>query len=296
MKNFRIQLCIKSIKLILVSSTFEIIIQTVYFVSFFIISLLFISNFQYLKPYDLGNILKYNFNKNDQFKLIKNKADFFQFLQHIVNQLYLYDPNNLKYYIPFGSIRLKKISNKYCFNNIDNRVCSNSECTYYYLQKLFQGNLHCTQNNEKTVIQYSNFAKIFQGDYFKYDFLKDGENFDFIIDDYSSSTKLTEIQNFVNNDNEIKFLGILFNVYFPLEEYYGSVIYGLEMTSSKGANFYDINYKENFSILKNFFDSPFLFVFFNLIFLVDCSLFGIKIIYEMNVKLDFQIILLDSLN
>jgi len=292
---------IKYIKLCIISAQYEIVVNLVYILTFFLLIFQFISQGKYFSNYELRRMISLDFQEST-FLQIETELDFLSYLDTLVYDLYQYDPSNkenrIPIYIPLGNIRLKKysMSADYCSNIINKfatkeytstsetvEVISNiyedsdSKCGYSY----FGG-----KNSEYFSSKYRKLQKTYMGQYSSYKLYTTGENLDFNIDDYVYDQN--KITKFITDDKDIKFIAILFNLYFPQNENYATVIAGVEVI-----NQFSFPYKIfNSSVLKkqDFHDIYFLVVY--ILFSIAVALNIIKLFYEMNVKFIFSVHLL----
>ena len=67
------------------------------------------------------------------------------------------------------------------------------------------------------------------GKYSTYNLYTDGLNLDFTIEDY-----IKDQNKFIDfiNDNDLKFIALIFNLYFPVSKNYATVIIGLEIINN----------------------------------------------------------------
>ena len=283
------------IKLFLVSPIYEIISNILYIISFFLLSFQLISKGKHFSNYQLNSLLSSYLNEQS-FKSIQTPSQFLSYLDSSLNTLYNIDPNSIPAIIPYGAIRLKKYSNnhKYCTEQINyNKQCSNSlcaietlnsiykhkgnKCGYKYKSKLMDKELNSSPKDSL----YLNMVKDFEGKYSLYNLVTEGQNIDFSIDEYNTVEMKEKIEMFIN-DNDMKFIAILINVYFPLSENYGFVIAGIEMV-----NYFTFPYQIFSSTVFNLYnikDSTFLVSF--IIFTISVALNIIKFFLEVNIQCD----------
>ena len=290
---------IKYLKLCIVSPAYEILINLSIIVLFFTISFLIQSQGIQMTNYQLTELISDTFQEQ-KFREIKNKIDYYDYINFLVDKLYEYDPtnhdNSIPYYIPYGAIRLKKFSNTECnekFNELKNSgiVCSTDECTLELLTD-FYDNKKCGSSFLRKAGDISNasrleFARRFEGKYSSYNLVKEGVNLDFTIDEYYSNindTKTFIESNFVGNDDDIKFIALLFNVYFPYDDSHAIIIAGIEMINSH-TDFNEPFFIFNSSILNKMENKNKGFYVVLILYLIAVVLDFIKIIYEMNIKL-----------
>ena len=290
---------IKYIKLCIVSPAYEIIINLSIIVLFFIISFLIQSQGIQMTNYQLTELISNTF-KEEEFRVIKTKEEFYNYIEFLVNKLYEYDPvnneNSIPYYIPYGAIRIKKFSNKGCTPKYQElkesgKICETDECTLELLTD-FYNTKDCGSAFQRSTGDISNssrieFARRFEGKYSSYNLVKEGQNLDFTIDEYYSenpnNTK-NYIKEFVGNDDDIKFIAILFNVYFPYDDSHAITIAGIEMINSH-VEFNEPYIIFNSSILNKMENKNKGFYAVLILYCIATILSFIKIIYEMNVKL-----------
>ena len=290
---------IKYIKLCIVSPAYEIIINLSIIVLFFTISFLIQSQGIQMTNYQLTELISDTF-KEQEFRAIKTKNDYYLYIEFLVNKLYEYDPvnneNSIPYYIPYGSIRLKKFSNIGCKDKYkelkeSGQICTTDKCTLDLLTD-FYNTKKCGLAFSNSVGDVSNssrieFARRFEGKYSSYNLVKEGINLDFTIDEYyqenENNTK-NYIREFVGNDDDIKFIALLFNVYFPYDDSHAIIIAGIEMINSH-VDFNEPYIIFNSSILNKMENKNKGFYAVLILYSIAIVLSFIKIIYEMNIKL-----------
>jgi hypothetical protein len=266
---------------------------------FFTISFLIQSQGIQMTNYQLTELVSDTFGEQ-QFRAIQSKNDYYNYIEDLVKRLYEYNPlgkqNSIPYYIPYGAIRLKKFSNKKCqdkYNElkVSGKTCTTDKCTIDLLTDFYE-NKSCGYSFISTEGDISNvsrieFARKFEGKYASYNLVKEGINLDFTIDEYYASipnnTKAF-IEEFVGNDDDIKFIALLFNVYFPYDDSHAIIIAGIEMVNSHN-NFNEPYFIFNSSILNKMENKDKGFFLVLLLYLIAVILAFLKIIYEMNVKL-----------
>ena len=288
---------IKYIKLCIVSPAYEIIINLSIIVLFFTISFLIQSQGIQMTNYQLTELISDTFKEQD-FRSIKTKQEYYNYIKFLVDKLYEYDPpnndNSIPYYIPYGAIRLKKFSNKGCidkYNELRNINCQTDECTLDLLNN-FYSNKECgasfiREKGDITNASKIEFARRFEGKYSSYNLVKEGINLDFTIDEYYAninSTKDFIETTFIESDDDIKFIALLFNVYFPYDDSHAIIIAGIEMINSH-VNFNEPFFIFNSSILNKMENKNKGFYVVLILYAIVVALSFIKIIYEMNVKL-----------
>ena len=289
---------IKYIKLCIISPAYDIIINLLIILFFFIMAFLIQSQGIQLTNYQLTELVSDTF-KEQEFRSIKTKNDYYSYIDFLVNKLYEYDPvnndNSIPYYMPYGAIRLKKFSNSECnakFNELVNRkeICNTDECTLKLLTEFYSdnncGKIFSGEKGDKSNSPFINIARKFEGKYTRYDLEKEGRNLDFTIDEYYApnvnNTKKF-IKQFVGNDNDIKFIALLFNVYFPYDDSYAIIIAGIEMINSH-VDFNEPYFIFNSSILNKVENKNKGFIAVLILYMIAAVLNFIKVIYEMNVK------------
>ena len=235
---------IKYIKLCIISAQYEIIVNLIYILSFFLFVFQFVSQGKYFSNYELRRMISNDFEEST-FLNISNQSDFLSYLDFLVFQLYQYDPSNhgnkIPIYNPLVNIRLKKYSNngskcksiiskyttqKYIKTDDTIRTLydiyadSDSFCGYTY-----DGGYNSDFYNSK----YRKLEKKFMGKYSSYYLYSKGQNLDFNIDGYTQN--LTSIHDFIINDKDIKFIAIIFNLYFPQNDNYATILAVIEMVN-----------------------------------------------------------------
>ena len=290
---------IKYIKLCIISPAYDITINILIIILFFIISFLIQSQGIQLNNYQLTEMVSDIF-KESTFRSIKAKSDYYNYIEFLVNKLYEYDPlnnhNSIPYYIPYGGIRLKKFSNTECtskFNELkqSGRVCTTDECTLQLLNEFYSdkkcGRLFNEVNERESKAAFAFLARRFEGKYSSYDLENEGKNLDFTIDEYyASNTNNTKafINEYIGNDDDIKFIALLFNVYFPYDDSYAIIIAGIEMINSH-IEFNEPYFIFNSSILNKVEIKNVGFFVILILYMIAAVLNFIKVIYEMNIKL-----------
>ena len=292
--------CIKHIKLCIVSPAYEIIVNLAIIVLFFAISFLIQSQGIQMTNYQLTELISETF-KEQEFRSIKTKNDYYRYIEFLVNKLYEYDPvnneNSIPYYIPYGAIRLKKFSNINCrekYNELkeNGTICLTDECTLNLLTDFYNtkkcGSAFSNSKGDKSNASRIEFARRFEGKYSSYNLVKEGINLDFTIDEYyeEDNTNNTKnyIKEFVGNDDDIKFIALLFNVYFPYDDSHAIIIAGIEMINSH-VEFNEPYFIFNSSILNKMESKNKGFFAVLILYLIAIIFSFIKIIYEMNIKL-----------
>ena len=288
---------VKYVKLCIVSPAYEIIINLSIIILFFVMSFLIQSQGIQMTNYQLTELISETF-KEKYFREIKSKNDFYDYIKFIVDKLYEFNPsandNSIPYYIPYGAIRLKKFSNIGCvekYNEIkQNGACSNDQCTLNLLKDFYKTK-NCGEafSNSKGDVSNSSrieFARRFEGKYSSYNLVKEGTNFDFTIDEYyaSSDSAKDYIETFIGDDDDIKFVALLFNVYFPYDDSHAITIAGIEMINSYN-NFNEPYFIFNSSILNKMENKNKGFFAVLILYSIAVGFSLIKIIYEMNIKL-----------
>ena len=292
---------IKYIKLCIISAQYEIIVNLIYIISFFLFVFNFVSQGNYFSNYELRRMISSDFEESTFLK-ISNQSDFLSYLDFLVYQLYQYDPSNhgnkIPIYIPLGNIRLKKYSNNpsKCSSIIQKYAThpyTNTDETISTLYDIYSdsdsncGNKYDGgENSEFYNSKYRKLEKKFMGKYSSYYLYSKGQNLDFNIDEYTEN--ITLITDYIINDKDIKFIAIIFNLYFPQNDNYATIIAGIEMV-----NQFSFPYKIfNSSILKKQdFSHVYLLIPF-ILFSISVALNIIKLLYEMNVKFIFSVHLL----
>ena len=290
---------IKYIKLCIVSPAYEILINLSIIALFFAISFLIQSQGIQMTNYQLTELISNVFDEKS-FRNIKTKNDYYNYITFLVDKLYEYDPMNhqksIPYYIPYGAIRLKKFSNTDCkdkYNELkeSGKICTTDECTLELLNNFYK-NKKCGASFSRSEGDISNasrieFARRFEGKYSSYNLVKEGINLDFTIDEYyenNPNNTQTFIQEFIGNDDDIKFVALLFNVYFPYDDSHAIIIAGIEMINSH-FDFNEPYFIFNSSILNKMENKDKGFYAVLILYFIAVVLALIKIIYEMNIKL-----------
>ena len=290
---------IKYIKLCIVSPAYEIIINLSIIVLFFVMSFLIQSQGIQMTNYQLTELISDTFQEQ-RFKSIKTKNDFYNYIEMLVNKLYEYDPvnnqNSIPYYIPYGAIRLKKFSNLGCaekYRQLKNSrtICTTDQCTLDLLKDFYEtkecGEAFSNPKGDVSNTSRIEFARRFEGKYSSYNLVKEGINLDFTIDEYyedSTNNTKTFIPHFIGDDDDIKFVALLFNVYFPYDDSHAITIAGIEMINSH-VEFNEPYFIFNSSILNKMENKNKGFFAVLILYSIAVAFSLIKNIYEMNVKL-----------
>ena len=290
---------IKYIKLCIVSPAYEIIINLSIIVLFFVMSFLIQSQGIQMTNYQLTELISDTFQE-ETFKSIKTKNDFYNYIEILVNKLYEYDPvnnqNSIPYYIPYGAIRLKKFSNIGCaekYNQLKNSgtICTTDQCTLDLLKDFYEtkecGEAFSNSKGDVSNTSRIEFARRFEGKYSSYNLVKEGINLDFTIDEYyedSTNNTRTFIPHFIGDDDDIKFVALLFNIYFPYDDSHAITIAGIEMINSH-VEFNEPYFIFNSSILNKMENKNKGFFAVLILYSIAVAFSLIKNIYEMNVKL-----------
>ena len=292
---------VKYIKLCIISAQYEILVNLTYIISFFLFVFNFVSQGNYFSNYELRRMISSDFDESTFLK-IETQSDFLSYLDFLVYQLYQYDPSNngnkIPIYIPLGNIRLKKYSNdpskcSSIISRIANKPYINTDDTIKTLYDIYADSASfCGDtydggiNSEYYNSKYRKLEKKFMGKYSSYYIYSKGQNLDFNIDGYTQN--FTSIHDFIINDKDIKFIAIIFNLYFPQNDNYATILAGIEMV-----NQFSFPYKIfNSSILKK---QDFGYVYLlipYILFSISVALNVIKLLYEMNVKFIFSVHLL----
>ena len=292
---------IKYIKLCIISPAYDIIINLLMILFFFIIAFLIQSQGIQLTNYQLTELISDTF-KESEFRSIKTKNEYYSYIDFLVNKLYEYDPvnndNSIPYYMPYGAIRLKKFSNSECnekFEELINRGtdCHTDECTLEVLSRFYSdkkcGKIFSGAKGDKSNSPFIGLARPFEGKYSKYNLEKQGINLDFTIDEYyapNSNNTREFIKEFIGNDKDIKFIAILFNVYFPYDDSYAITIAGIEMINSH-VELNEPYFIFNSSILNKVENKNKGFIAVLILYMITAVFNFIKVIYEMNLKFIF---------
>jgi len=285
---------IKYIKLCLISPTYEIIVNCVYIITFLILSYILINNSDKFYSYQLNQMISETFNETE-FNRIETKEEFIEYLDYFVYELFQFNPlqnqNSVPIFIPAGKVRLKKYKNnpQKCsevIERIANSVCDNYDCTIKTLTSIyeekgnkcgdrFQSNSNSVENIDDTSFRF--FVKKFVGKYSTYNLYTDGLNLDFTIEDY-----IADEDKFIDfiNDNDLKFIALMFNLYLPISNNYATVIVGLEIINKFSFPFPIFNS----SIIKKKTFEDYFFLIIYILFIITVALNLIKLIYEINVK------------
>ena len=292
---------LKYLKLCIVSPTYEIIVELIMIAMFLATAFLIQNQGKQLYNYQLAEIISDTF-KESQFTSINSINSYMNYLDKLVDTLYEYNPSNngkaIPYYIPYGAIRLNVIYNEKCskvYDEIENNMkCTDEQCTIDLLTDFYKNPACMYSFNGKR----DKLLRKYEGIYRNYFFQEEGTNIDFTIDDYygTDNTKnRAYIYDLLQNKDDIKFLALLFNVYFPYDNAYGCSIAAIEMINSH-INLNERNFIFNSSIIAQINnDYDVLFAIF-LVYSIGTVLGFIKVVYEMNVKLVFSIHIFELLD
>ena len=103
------------VKLCLISPVLEIIVNTIYIVSFIIIFSYFCSNGKYYSDNQISKFIESYINY-DNFKNINTPSDFKTYIQDLTTKLYTNIPSTEKIpiFIPLNPIRITRFTNNFC--------------------------------------------------------------------------------------------------------------------------------------------------------------------------------------
>lgn len=117
---------LKYVKLCIVSPLYEIIVNVLYIISFFLLAFKLLANNSSISNYRINQLVNEIYEK-DEFMKIKTETDLIDYIEKLVKKLYQYEPSiKMNIMIPFGSVRLKKFSHEANKCNIDfTKACTN---------------------------------------------------------------------------------------------------------------------------------------------------------------------------
>lgn len=289
--------CVQCLKLCIIAPLFDIIANIMYVVSFMSISLLLIGDTSLNKTYShyaINKLVSYSLNE-DAFNTIASHNDLITYIDNIVyNYSNINNALSPSMFIPFNTIRIKKYTLRpsLCALPSSLYTCDNFTCAMQLYSHLSQ-HTKCSYpgGNSKYIISNKTqsvhgafllqFTKHFQGAYDHYELSQHGMNFDFTISNYTSVTK-QHISQFINDTNT-KFISLLINTYFPIDNVHLTTLAGIEMVN------YFTNMKHHFStaIYTQFtFMNNISFMIMFIIYCISIILYAFRFVYETNVNYD----------
>ena len=292
------------VKLCLISPVLEIIVNTIYIVSFIIIFSYFCSNGKYYSDNQISKFTESYINY-ENFKNINTPSDLKTYIEYLTSKLYtnILPSEKIPIFIPLNPIRITRFTNNYCKEEDYHISCNNDfRCVINSMSESFKHKCGEKYSNPDNIVEGNNnfnskklflegLVKNFEGYYSNYDLIHGGRSVE--ITNQNINTKIDEIDDFINNKN-LKFISMEINLKVPLNNNYIDVILGLEMYEY----FHDI--KKIFSInIFNSYSRPkeneFLCILIYF-FMVATIINIIKLIYEIMVKPIFSIHIFVLLN
>ena len=292
------------IKLGLISPALEIIVNTIFILSFIIIFSYFCSNGKYYSDNQISKFTESYINYED-FKNINSPSDFKTYIQGLTAKLYTNIPSTEKIpiFIPLNPIRITRFTNNYCKEQDYLNSCNkNFRCTINYMSESFKHKCGEKYSNSDNALEENNnyntkklfleaLVKNFEGYYSNYDLIHGGRSVE--ITNQNINTKISEIEEFINNKN-LKFISVEINLKAPMNNNYIDIILSLEMYEY----FHDV--KKILSIdIFNTYSRPKENKFLSILiyfYMVATIINIIKLIYEIMVKPVFSIHIFVLLN
>jgi hypothetical protein len=100
---------IKFIKLCLISPWLEQAVNFLYLISLPVLIFIFLANSKTFNANEIDSLTRVKFKEND-LRMVSNKTDFIEYLDDVLDSLY--NPTNVPFFVPIGSVRLRKYSIK----------------------------------------------------------------------------------------------------------------------------------------------------------------------------------------
>ena len=285
--------CVQCFKLCIIAPLFEIIANLMYVISFMSISLLLIGDTSLNNTYSHRAINKLASQTLHEltFNAISSPNDLMTYIDNIIYKYSNIKEASSSLFIPFNTIRIKKYTLQPSLCALPSYTCDNFTCIMKLYSHLSQ-HTKCSYpgGNSKHIITNTTqsvhvpfllqFTKHFQGAYDDYDLAQHGLNFDFTISNYTYTKE--RMLHFINDTNT-KFISLLINMYFPIDNVHVTTIAGIEMVT------YFNNMKHHFStaIYTQFTfmnNIPFMMLF--IIYCVSIIMYAFRFIYETNVNYD----------
>ena len=172
------------IKLGLISPALEIIVNTIFILSFIIIFSYFCSNGKYYSDNQISKFTESYINYED-FKNINSPSDFKTYIQGLTAKLYTNIPSTEKIpiFIPLNPIRITRFTNNYCKEQDYLNSCNkNFRCTINYMSESFKHKCGEKYSNSDNALEENNnyntkklfleaLVKNFEGYYSNYDLI-----------------------------------------------------------------------------------------------------------------------------
>ena len=292
------------IKLGLISPALEIIVNTIFILSFIIIFSYFCSNGKYYSDNQISKFIESYINY-DNFKNINTPSDFKTYIQDLTTKLYTNIPSTEKIpiFIPLNPIRITRFTNNFCKEEDYSNSCTNNfQCVINYMSESFKHKCGEKYSNTDNILEENNnfnskklfledLVNNFEGYYSNYDLIHGGRSVE--ITNQNINTKINEIDEFINNKN-LKFISIEINLKSPMNNNYIDIILALEMYEY----FNDVKKILSIDIFNTYSrpkENKFLCILIY-IFMVATIINIIKLIYEIMVKPVFSIHIFVLLN
>ena len=292
------------IKLGLISPVLEIIVNTIYILSFILIFYYFCSNGKYYNDNQISKFTESYINY-ENFKNINSPSDLKTYIEDLTSKLFNSNPSTEKIpiFMPLNPIRITRFINNYCKEENYLTTCNNNfQCVINSMSNSFKdkcGEKYSNANNADEDNNNANSKKLFleslvnnfKGYYSNYDLLHGGRSVE--ITNHNINNKIDEIDDFITNKN-VKFISIEINLKSPINNNYIDIILGLEMYEY----FHDIKKILSINIF-NTYSRPkgnyFLYILVY-IYMVTIIINIIKLVYEIMVKPVFSIHIFVLLN
>ena len=292
------------IKLGLISPVLEIIVNTIYILSFILIFYYFCSNGKYYNDNQISKFTESYINY-ENFKNINSPSDLKTYIEDLTSKLFNSNPptEKIPIFMPLNPIRITRFINTYCKEENYLTTCNNDfQCVINSMSNSFKdkcGEKYSNANNADEDNNNANSKKLFleslvnnfKGYYSNYDLLHGGRSVE--ITNHNINNKIDEIDDFITNKN-VKFISIEINLKSPINNNYIDIILGLEMYEY----FHDIKKILSINIFNTYSrpkENYFLYILVY-IYMVTIIINIIKIVYEIMVKPVFSIHIFVLLN
>ena len=292
------------IKLGLISPVLEIIVNTIYILSFILIFYYFCSNGKYYNDNQISKFTESYINY-ENFKNINSPSDLKTYIEDLTSKLFNSNPSTEKIpiFMPLNPIRITRFNNNYCKEENYLTTCNNNfQCVINSMSNSFKdkcGEKYSNANNADEDNNNANSKKLFleslvnnfKGYYSNYDLLHGGRSVE--ITNHNINNKIDEIDDFITNKN-VKFISIEINLKSPINNNYIDIILGLEMYEY----FHDIKKILSINIFNTYSrpkENYFLYILVY-IYMVTIIINIIKLVYEIMVKPVFSIHIFVLLN
>ena len=292
------------IKLGLISPVLEIIVNTIYILSFILIFYYFCSNGKYYNDNQISKFTESYINY-ENFKNINSPSDLKTYIEDLTSKLFNSNPSTEKIpiFMPLNPIRITRFINNYCKEENYLTTCNNNfQCVINSMSNSFKdkcGEKYSNANNADEDNNNANSKKLFleslvnnfKGYYSNYDLLHGGRSVE--ITNHNINNKIDEIDDFITNKN-VKFISIEINLKSPINNNYINIILGLEMYEY----FHDIKKILSINIFNTYSrpkENYFLYILVY-IYMVTIIINIIKLVYEIMVKPVFSIHIFVLLN